>query len=59
MIELLRVSFPAACGANLHSRPKDAVMRSGQYPAPWGREVYYLTHVAGTRFYKSGNGNSS
>ena len=38
--ELLRVSFPAACGVNLYSRPKDAVMRSGQYPAPWGGEVY-------------------
>ena len=36
-----RVSFPAACGVNLYSRPKDAVMRSGQYPAPWGGEVYF------------------
>ena len=32
--------FPAACGVLRKRRPQGAVMRSGEYPAPWGGEVY-------------------
>ena len=32
--------FPAACGALQVWRPQGAVMRSGEYPAPWGGEFY-------------------
>ena len=32
--------FPAACGVLRNWRPQGAGMRSGEYPAPWGGEVY-------------------
>ena len=38
------VSFPAACGVNLYSRPKDAVMRRGNTPPLGVRFIVVISY---------------
>lgn len=40
--ELLRIYSSVACDVLLVWRPQEAVMRSGEYPTPWGGEVYLV-----------------